>query len=123
MTQFIVPSQSNFIILMFDSKKLLLARVVLCVSIGRTYNFFLSLIPLPTKKISYPIHEGPTYVLFLCTSLVQNFEKLCHLGLLFMFIFTSLCGNNLASRHMVHTCSFNYKHPYIVKINIFSLLP
>ena len=65
MTQFIVPSQSNFIILMFDSKKLLLARVVLCVSIGRTYNFFLSLIPLPTKKILYPIHEGPPYVLFL----------------------------------------------------------
>ena len=40
----------------------------------------------------------------------------------FIFIFTSLCGNTLASGHMVHTCSFNYKHPYIVSINIFSLL-
>ena len=74
-----------------------------------------------SEKISYPIHEGPTFVLFLCKSLVQNFEKLCHSGLLFMFIFTSLCGNNLASRHMIHTCSFNYKHPYIVSINIFLL--
>ena len=42
----------------------------------------------------------------------------------FMFIFTSLCGNDLASNstHMFHTCSFNYKHPYIVSINIFLLL-
>ena len=31
------------------------------------------------KKISYPIHEGLTYDLFLCKSLVNYFEKLCHL--------------------------------------------
>ena len=39
--------------------------------------------------------------------------------LLFMFIFTSFCGNILASRHMFHTCSFKYKHPYIVTITFF----
>ena len=32
-------------------------------------------------KISYPIHEGPPNDLFLCESLAQKFEKLCHFGL------------------------------------------
>ena len=33
------------------------------------------------QKNNISIPEGPTYVLFHCKGLVQNVEKLCHLGL------------------------------------------
>ena len=38
-----------------------------------------------SEKISYPIHEGPTFVLFLCKSLVQNFK-------IFVFRVYCLCS-------------------------------